>query len=361
MPRISDRKVIAVFVAATLAILTSCASPKPPATAHVQGSSADPCRKYERPTEFGRCRLFMGTDGWQFVPEIGRNADLDTQIRCAPVQPDLDVYAECIRTARVVGTMVPAAPAAGPVSQAPIRVESITPDVAVARPSPEPTTWIVAPEAEARLAPRDQTLSIEPRQPSAESARERMARPRPAREEQSSAAEQAQTPAAGEEQSPAVEQQSPAAGGEQSPAAEQERSPPTRKEQTLAAIEQQRPAAEEDQRPAAGEQRSLAVKASAEPGADAMVFRIELSRPAEQTVVLIYGTVEGTAKAGKDFEPQQGMVAIAPGSKGAEVRVPLIEQSAAQGEKRFELFLAANPKVAEVVDRRVIATITGDD
>jgi hypothetical protein len=383
MPRISDRKVVAVFLAATLAILTSCASPKPPATAHVQGSPADPCRKYERPTEFGRCRLFMSADGWQFISEIGRNAALDTQIRCAPVQPDLDVYAECIRGARVVATMVPAAPAAGPVSQAPIRVEPITPDVAVARPSPEPRTWIVAPEAEARLAPRDQTLSIEPRRPSAESARERMARPRPAREEQRSAAEQnqslatgggqreaeEQSPAAGEEQSraaveeqsPAVEQQSPAAGEEQSPAAEQGRSPPTREEQTLAAIEEQRPAAEENQRPAAGEQRSLAVKASAEPGADAMVFRIELSRPAEQTVVLIYGTVEGTAKAGKDFEPQQGMVTIAPGTKGAEVRVPLIEQSVAQGEKRFELFLAADPKVAEVVDRRVIATITGDD
>jgi hypothetical protein len=168
MPRISDRKVVAVFLAATLAILTSCASPKPPATAHVQGSPADPCRKYERPTEFGRCRLFMSADGWQLIPEIGRNADLDTQIRCAPVQPDLGVYAECIHMARVVATPVPAAPAGGPVSRVPIRVEPITPDVAVARRSPEPRTWTVAPEAEARLAPRDRTLSIEARQPSAE-------------------------------------------------------------------------------------------------------------------------------------------------------------------------------------------------
>jgi hypothetical protein len=138
MPRILDRKVVAVSLGATLTILTSCASPHPPATAHVQGSPADPCRKYESPTEFGRCRLFMSADGWQFIPEIGRNADLDTQIRCAPVRPDLDVYAECIRRARVLATPLPAAPAAGPVSQVPIRVEPITPDVAVARPSPEP-------------------------------------------------------------------------------------------------------------------------------------------------------------------------------------------------------------------------------
>jgi hypothetical protein len=90
-----------------------------------------------------------------------------------------------------------------------------------------------------------------------------------------------------------------------------------------------------------------------------MVFRIELSQPAEQTVVLIYGTVEGTAKAGKDFEPQQGMVTLAPGIRSAEVRVPLIEQPSSEGEKSFKLFLAADPKVAEVVDKRVVATING--
>jgi hypothetical protein len=76
---------------------------------------------------------------------------------------------------------------------------------------------------------------------------------------------------------------------------------------------------------------------------------------------LIYGTVEGTAKAGEDFEPKQGMVTLAPGSKSASVLVPLIEQPPGQGEKQFELFLTADPKVAEVVDRRIIATIDGGD
>src|SRR5919106_886146 len=136
---------------------------------------------------------------------------------------------------------------------------------------------------------------------------------------------------------------------------------PEGEEQSLAAGEEQSLAAVgEDQSPPAGEEQSLAVKASvdpAEPGAGAMVFRIELSRPAERTVVLIYGTVEGTAKAGEDFEPQQGVVTLAPGIKSAEVHVPLIEQASSTGEKRFELFLTADPKVAEVVDRRIIATI----
>jgi chitinase len=107
----------------------------------------------------------------------------------------------------------------------------------------------------------------------------------------------------------------------------------------------------------------VAVKASVEPaaaGAD-MIFKIELSRPAEQTVVLIYGTVDGTAKAGEDYEAQQGVVTLAPGSQSAEVHVPLIEHQPPRDEARFELFLAADPKVAEVVDKRITATIQGGD
>jgi Calx-beta domain len=160
----------------------------------------------------------------------------------------------------------------------------------------------------------------------------------------------------GEDQAPAAgEDQAPAVGEREAPAADQTQSGPAGDERNVAAVDQ-------DQRPATGGSKNLVVKASvdpAEPGADNMVFHIELSRPAEQTVVLIYGTVEGTAKAGEDFEPQQGMVTLAPGTKSAEVRVPLIEQPGAEGEKRFELFLAADPKVAEVADQRIMATIKG--
>jgi hypothetical protein len=106
-----------------------------------------------------------------------------------------------------------------------------------------------------------------------------------------------------------------------------------------------------------------AVSASVEPaaaGADGMIFRIELSRPAEQTVVLIYGTVDGTAVAGKDYEPQQGVVTLPLGSRSTDVRVPLIEQRRSR-EARFELFLTADPKVAEVVNQRISATIPAAD
>lgn len=177
-------------------------------------------------------------------------------------------------------------------------------------------------------------------------------------EEQGPAVAAEQRSAAGEEQGPAGdEKQSLAAGEEQGRAIDEKQSPAAGEKQSLAAVG-------EDQSPATREKQGLAVKASVEPtepGAERMVFRIELSRPAEETVVLIYGTVEGTAKAGEDFEPQQGMVTLAPGTKSTEVHVPLIEHSPSQGEKRFELFLTADPKVAEVVDRRISATIAGGD
>ena len=141
-------------------------------------------------------------------------------------------------------------------------------------------------------------------------------------------------------------------------------SEPAAAAKNLAAADPQKPAAAGKQVAAVGDQGILAVKASVdppEPGARSMVFNIELSQPAKQTIVLIYGTVDGTAKAGEDYEAQQGMVTVAPGARSAEVRVPLIEGVPEDGEKRFELVLMADPKVAQVVDRRVIATINGAD
>jgi Calx-beta domain len=134
--------------------------------------------------------------------------------------------------------------------------------------------------------------------------------------------------------------------------------------QTRAAAEPGDQAAAGEEHAALGDQGILAVKASVdppEPGARSMTFNIELSQPAKQTVVLIYGTVDGTAKAGEDYEAKQGMVTLEPGATNAEVRVPLIQGAPQDGEKRFELVLMADPKIAEVVDRRVIATIKGAD
>jgi RNase P/RNase MRP subunit p29 len=213
-----------------------------------------------------------------------------------------------------------------------------------------------------------QAPPAQPPGPEAEPAVETAAPAAPAAEEPASARPAAEATAAA---SPAAKSgadvntaaESPAA---ESPAAESAAAEDTAAESAAAedtAVESRAaavipvPNAESDSEP-------VAVKASVDPaaaGAPGMVFRIELSRPAEQTVVLIYGTVDGTAKAGQDYEAQQGVVTLAPGTRSAEVHVPLIEHQPPRDEARFELFLAADPKVAEVVDKRITATIQGGD
>jgi RNase P/RNase MRP subunit p29 len=213
-----------------------------------------------------------------------------------------------------------------------------------------------------------QAPPAQPPGPEAEPAVETAAPAAPAAEEPAAASPAAEATAAA---SPAAKSgadlntaaESPAA---ESPAAESAAAEDTAAESAAAedtAVESRAaavipvPNAESDSEP-------VAVKASVDPaaaGAPGMVFRIELSRPAEQTVVLIYGTVDGTAKAGQDYEAQQGVVTLAPGTRSAEVHVPLIEHQPPRDEARFELFLAADPKVAEVVDKRITATIQGGD
>jgi RNase P/RNase MRP subunit p29 len=113
-------------------------------------------------------------------------------------------------------------------------------------------------------------------------------------------------------------------------------------------------------RTAESDSQTVVLKASvdpAKPGTAGVVFTIELSRPAQQPIVLIYGTVDGTARAGTDYEPQQGVITLAPGTRSTQVRVPLIDHQRSRDESRFELFLAADPSVVKVVDQRIAAII----
>jgi RNase P/RNase MRP subunit p29 len=208
-----------------------------------------------------------------------------------------------------------------------------------------------------------QAPPAQPPGPEAEPAVETAAPAAPAAEEPAAASPAAEATAAA---SPAAKSGADVNTAAESPAAESPAAEDTAAESAAAedtAVESRAaavipvPNAESDSEP-------VAVKASVDPaaaGAPGMVFRIELSRPAEQTVVLIYGTVDGTAKAGQDYEAQQGVVTLAPGTRSAEVHVPLIEHQPPRDEARFELFLAADPKVAEVVDKRITATIQGGD
>lgn len=116
--------------------------------------------------------------------------------------------------------------------------------------------------------------------------------------------------------------------------------------------------------PAADGEPRLAIDASAEPVAESvttLVFQVKLSRPAKRSVVVIYATVDGTAKAGTDYEAQQGVITIQPGATTAELHAPLIDDDQAEGEEHFRLFLSTDPTVADVSAKQVRAVIQDDD
>jgi len=121
------------FAAALLAAaaLAGCSSPTPTAPAHPVApriaEPAGPCAKYSNdPTMLERCRLYTGADAWRFIPLAGRSADLDTQLRCAPLRRNSGPYERCIAGAPQV------------IARAPAAASPTLPGVGTPQPSPRP-------------------------------------------------------------------------------------------------------------------------------------------------------------------------------------------------------------------------------
>jgi peptidoglycan hydrolase-like protein with peptidoglycan-binding domain len=59
--------------------------------------TSDACDLYRRsPTTYARCKLLTGPDAYEFVPLIGRNHSLDTQLRCHAYRMDEEAYSQCL-------------------------------------------------------------------------------------------------------------------------------------------------------------------------------------------------------------------------------------------------------------------------
>ena len=70
--------------------------PAPAADVPAAVQPGDQCAKYKNTPTESRCRLYVGPNGWQSIPPVGRNAVLDTQLRCAPIRRNLTSYERCI-------------------------------------------------------------------------------------------------------------------------------------------------------------------------------------------------------------------------------------------------------------------------
>jgi hypothetical protein len=77
------------FAAALVLLLASCSGSKQSVSAAKTAPRGDVaiCAKYEdNPTRRAQCLLLTGPNKHEFIPEIGRRADLDAQVRCHPVR-----------------------------------------------------------------------------------------------------------------------------------------------------------------------------------------------------------------------------------------------------------------------------------
>ena len=96
-------------------------------------------------------------------------------------------------------------------------------------------------------------------------------------------------------------------------------------------------------------------------GDSELVFDLTLSRPSKQQILVIYATLDRTAKAGEDFEEARGSIVLKPGDTSAQIKVPLIDDDAAEDDKYFEVFVATDQKVAVIKSKRATGTILNDD
>lgn len=112
--------------------------------------------------------------------------------------------------------------------------------------------------------------------------------------------------------------------------------------------------------PASDLEISVAVN-NAREDAEAVSFDIELSRPSDTSVVLIYATIDGTAVDGEDYQAARGVLVIKAGQTSARIEAPIIDDDLGEDEEQLRLFLTVDPAVAVVRNREIIATIEDDD
>ncbi|MBU3028546.1 Calx-beta domain-containing protein [Paracoccus marinaquae] len=73
------------------------------------------------------------------------------------------------------------------------------------------------------------------------------------------------------------------------------------------------------------------------PGGRVAVFAVELSSQADTDITLRYQTLDGTAKAGQDYDARSGNVTFLAGQTRAEIAVPVRYDLALEGSEQFRL------------------------
>ncbi len=96
------------LAAALVLLLASCSGSKRTLSSAKAAPRGDvvACAKYEAsPTRRAQCLLLTGPNKHDFIPEIGRRADFDAQLRCHPVRFSVDLYSHCLGLESQTGSL----------------------------------------------------------------------------------------------------------------------------------------------------------------------------------------------------------------------------------------------------------------
>ena len=92
-----------------------------------------------------------------------------------------------------------------------------------------------------------------------------------------------------------------------------------------------------------------------------LVFDISSSRPWAEDIIILFATLGGTAKAGRDFESKNGIIRLSAGETRAQLAIPLIDDDEAEADEQLTLFLSSAVDVATIPKRKIVATIRDND
>lgn len=95
-------------------------------------------------------------------------------------------------------------------------------------------------------------------------------------------------------------------------------------------------------------------------GSTNAVFTVKLSASTTSTVTVVYGTVDGTAKAGSDYTKVSGKLSFAPGETSKTISVPVIGDTLVEANETFTVSLSY-PANAGLSNSSATGTIVNND
>src|SRR6185503_4294309 len=95
-------------------------------------------------------------------------------------------------------------------------------------------------------------------------------------------------------------------------------------------------------------------------GSKTAKVEFELKALSGHTVEIPWATAAGSASPGSDYTPRSGVAKIAPGERETDIEIPVIGDTAVEGDEDFYVNVSA-PTHATLDDSSARVTITNDD